>query len=122
MMGHERDNSLHVLPDHTLQCDSTDIMPAALVLVQAVGGADKEVLPLFKGAGGGVVQLLPAIGTIDQAREDTALACCRSAMPLLTDLLHLVIDLLGDDGGVCTIENLLILYGVCPMLLVPNRI
>lgn len=87
MVGHERDDSFHVLPDHAFQCDSTDIMPAALVLVQAVGGADKEVLSLFKAAGGRVVQLLPTISTICQAGENTALACCRSAIPLLTVLL-----------------------------------
>ena len=46
-----RDN-LNVLPDKLFQHDSTDIVSAALVLVDSMGGADEEVLPLFKIAGG----------------------------------------------------------------------
>ena len=46
---------LNVLPDDLFQYNSTDIMSAALILVGTMGGADKEVLPLFKIAGGGVV-------------------------------------------------------------------
>ena len=36
-------------------------MSAALVLVGTMGRADEEVLPLFKIAGGGVVELLLAV-------------------------------------------------------------
>ena len=32
-------------------------MSAALVLVRAMGGADKEVLPLLRVVGGGVIEL-----------------------------------------------------------------
>ena len=49
---------LNVLPDKLFQHDSTDIVSAALVLVGTMGRADEEVLPLFKIAGGGVVELL----------------------------------------------------------------
>ena len=39
---------LNVLPDDLFQHNGTDIMSAALVLVGTMGGADEEVLPLFK--------------------------------------------------------------------------
>lgn len=52
---------LNVLPDDLFQHNSTDIMSAALVLIDTMGGADEEVLPLFKIAGGGVVELLLAV-------------------------------------------------------------
>ena len=48
---------LNVLPDDLFQHNGTDIMSAALVLVDSMGGADKEVLLLFKIAGGGVATL-----------------------------------------------------------------
>jgi len=97
-------------------------MPTALVLVGTMGRADEEVLPLFKIACGGVIELLLAVGAIDQTGENTALSRCRSAMPLLSDFLHLVKDFLRDDGRVCTVENLLIFDGVCPLLFIPDGI
>lgn len=93
-------------------------MPAALVLIAAIGRADEEVLPLFKAACGGIIELLLAIGKEHQAGEDTALARCRSAMPLLPDFLHLVKDFLRGDGRVRTIEHLLIFNKIYPLLLV----
>ena len=48
---------LNVLPDDLFQHNGTNIMSAALALVDTMGGADEEVLPLFKIAGGGVVEL-----------------------------------------------------------------
>ena len=95
-------------------------MPTAFVLVCTMGGADEEVLPLFKIPCGGVVELLFAVGAIDQTGEDTALARRCSAVSLLTDFLHLIKDFLCDDGWVRTIENLLIFDGVCSLLLIPN--
>jgi hypothetical protein len=50
-----------VFPDHILQNDGSDVMPAALVLVGSVRGADEKVLPLFKVVGGGVVELLTSL-------------------------------------------------------------
>ena len=107
-----------MFPDHTFQGHGTDIMPTTLVLITAMSRADKEVLPLFKVACGRVIELLLAIGTEHQAEEDTALARCRSAMPLLPDFLHLVKDFLRGDGRVRTIEHLLIFNKICPLLLV----
>ena len=52
---------LNVLPDDLFQHDSPDIVSAALVLVDSMGGADEEVLSLFKIAGGRVVELLLAV-------------------------------------------------------------
>jgi len=70
-----------------------------------MSGTDEEILSLFKIACSGVIELLLTIGTIDQSGEDSALTRCRSAMPLLPDLLHLVKDFLCDDGGVHTIAS-----------------
>ena len=50
-----------MLPDDLFQHNGTDIMTAALVLVGTMGGADEEVLTLFKIAGGRVVELLLAV-------------------------------------------------------------
>ena len=97
-------------------------MSAALILVGTMGGADKEVLPLFKIAGGGVVELLLAVVAEHQAEEHIALARCRSAMPLLPDLLHLIKDFQRDDRRVGVIENLAILYWIFPLLLIPDGV
>ena len=83
-----------MLPDDLFQHNGTDIMSAALVLIDTMGGADEEVLPLFKIAGGGVVELLLAVGAEHKAGKHTALAGRRSPMTLLPNLLHLVKDLL----------------------------
>ena len=65
-------------------------MSAALVLIRAMGRANKEVLPLLKVVGGGVVKLLFAIITEHQTGEHIALTRCCSAVSLLSDFLHLI--------------------------------
>ena len=72
-----------MLPDDLFQYNGTDIMSAALVLVGTMGGADEEVLPLFKIAGGGVVELLLAVVAEHQAGKHIALSRRCSAVPLL---------------------------------------
>ena len=62
-----------MLPDDLFQYNGTDIMSAALVLIDTMGGADEEVLPLFKIAGGGVVELLLAVVAEHQTGEHIAL-------------------------------------------------
>ena len=113
---------LNVLPDDLFQHNGTDIMSAALVLVGTMGGADEEVLPLFKIAGGGVVELLLAVVAEHQTGEHIALARCRSAVPLLPDLLHLIKDFQRDDCRVGVIENLAILHWIFPLLLIPDGV
>ena len=87
-----------------------------------MGGADEEVLPLFKIAGGGVVELLLAVVAEHQTGEHIALARCRSAVPLLPNLLHLIKDFQRDDRRVGVIENLAIFHWIFPLLLVPNGV
>ena len=65
---------LNVLPDDLFQHNGTDKMSAALVLVVTMGRADEEVLPLFKIAGGGVVELLLAVIAEHQAGKHIALS------------------------------------------------
>ena len=111
-----------MLPDDLFQHNGTDIMSAALVLIDTMGGADEEVLPLFKIAGGGVVELLLAVVAEHQTGEHIALARCRSAVPLLPNLLHLIKDFQRDDRRVGVIENLAIFHWIFPLLLVPNGV
>ena len=113
---------LNVLPDDLFQHNSTDIMSAALVLVDTMGGADEEVLPLFKIADGGVLELLLAVVAEHQAGEHIALSRCCSAVPLLTDLLHLIKDFQRDNCRVGVIENLAILHWIFPLLLIPDGV
>lgn len=72
-----------MLPDDLFQHNGTDIMSAALVLVGTMGRADEEVLPLFKIAGGGVVELLLAVIAEHQTGKHIALSRRCSAVPLL---------------------------------------
>ena len=108
---------LNVLPDDLFQHNSTDIMSVALVLIGTMGGADEEVLPLFKIAGGGVVELLLAVVAEYQAGEHIALSRRCPAVPLLPDLLHLIKDFQRDNRRVGVIENLAILHWIFPLLL-----
>lgn len=111
-----------MLPDDLFQYNGTDIMSAALVLIDTMGGADEEVLPLFKIAGGGVVELLLAVIAEHQAGKHIALSRRCSAVPLLPDLLHLIKDFQRDDRRVGVIENLAILYWIFPLLLIPDGV
>ena len=111
-----------MLPDDLFQYNGTDIMSAALVLIDTMGGADEEVLPLFKIAGGGVVELLLAVVAEHQTGEHIALSRRCSAVPLLPDLLHLIKDFQRDDRRVGVIENLAILYWIFPLLLIPDGV
>src|SRR5699024_6627018 len=94
----------------------------ALVLVGTVSGTDEKALSLFKAFGGGIVERLIAIGAEYQFRKRTALACCRSPVSLLTNVLHLVTDFLVEHGMLGVVENHSIFFGMLPLLLVPNRI
>ena len=111
-----------MLPDDLFQYNGTDIMSAALVLIDTMGGADEEVLPLFKIAGGGVVELLLAVVAEHQTGEHIALARRCSAVPLLPNLLYLIKDFQRDDRRVGVIENLAILYWIFPLLLIPDGV
>ena len=113
---------LNMLPDDLFQHNGTDIMSAALVLIGTMGGADEEVLPLFKTAGGGVVELLLAVVAEYQAGEHIALSRCCPAVPLLPDLLHLIKDFQRDNRRVGVIENLAILHWIFPLLLIPDGV
>ena len=62
-------------------------MTAALVPIRAMSGTDEEVLPLFKIAGGGVVELLLAVIAEHQTGEHIALARCRRPFRVQTNIL-----------------------------------
>ena len=97
-------------------------MSAALVLIRAMGRANKEVLPLLKVVGGRVVKLLFAIITEHQTGEHIALARCRSAVSLLSDFLHLIKYFQRNNRRMGVVENLAIFHRIVPLLLVPNGV
>ena len=104
-----------MFPDLLFKDNGTDIMSAALVLIRAMGRANKEVLPLLKVVGGRVIELLLAIITEHRTGEHIAIACCRSAMPLLSDFLHLIKDFQRNNRRMGVVENLAILHRVVPL-------
>ena len=119
---HIEDNRFHVHPDQFLQNNRPDKVCRAASRVAAVVGAYEMVLPLLKVVGGTIPHFRSAVGAIDHAGKQAALARFRSAVTLLTDLLHLVKDFLLDDCRVGVVENRLFLNGRFPLLLVPDRV
>ena len=119
---HIEDNRFHVHPDQFLQHNRPDKVCRAASRVAAVVGAYEMVLPLLKVVGGTIPHFRSAVGAIDHAGKQAALARFRSAVTLLTDLLHLVKDFLLDDCRVGVVENRLFLNGRFPLLLVPDRV
>ncbi len=113
---------MNMFPDLLFKHNGTDIMSAALVLVCTIGGADEEVLPLFKVVGGRVVELLLAIITEHQTGEHIALACRCPAIPLLSDFLHLIKDFQRNNRRMGVVENLAIFHRIVPLLFVPNGV
>ena len=91
---HIEDNRFHVHPDQFLQHNRPDKVCRAASRVAAVVGAYEMVLPLLKVVGGTIPHFRSAVGAIDHAGKQAALARFRSAVTLLTDLLHLVKDFL----------------------------
>ena len=80
------------------------------------------ILPLLKVIGGTVPHFRSAVGTVNHAGKQTALARFRPAVTLLPDLLHLVKNFLLDDRRVGVVENRLFVKGRFPLLFVPNGI
>lgn len=122
MPGYIGDYCFHVHPDQFFQYNCPDEMGRTGSCVAAVAGAYKMVLPLLKVVGGTVPHLRAAVGTIDHAGEQAALAGSRPAVALLADFLHLVKDFLLDDRRMGIVENRLFVEGRFPLLLVPDGI
>ena len=120
--GDYRNDLLDVFPDLLFQHNSTDIVPAAFVLVCPMGGTNKEVLPLFKVACGRLIQLLLAVIAEHKAGEHIALARRCSAVALLPDFLHLIKHFRRNDRRMGVFKNLPVFLRVVPLLLVPNGI
>lgn len=111
-----------MIPDQIIQNHGTNVVSAALVLVGSMSGTDEKVLPFFKVFGGGIVELLLAIGAEHQSRKRAALTSFRSSVPLLTNVLHLVKDFLRNNGRMGVVENNSIFFGISPLLFVSNGI
>ena len=97
-------------------------LAAGLVLIRAMGRANKEVLPLLKVVGGRVVKLLFAIITEHQTGEHIALTRCCAAGSLLSDFLHLIKYIKTNNRRMGVVENLAIFHRIVPLLLVPNGV
>ena len=91
----------------------------AVIGVYTLLGGMKSVAAtsIFQG-----LELLLAVVAEHQAGEHIALSRCRSAVPLLPNLLHLIKDFQRDNCWVGVIENLAILYRIFPLLLVPDGV
>ena len=80
------------------------------------------ILPLFKVVGGAVAHFCSTISAIDHAGKQAALARLCPAVPLLSNFLHLVKDLLLNDRWVGVVENCLLFNRRFPLFLVPDGI
>ena len=109
-------------PDQFFQNNSTDKVCRTTSRIAAVVGAYKMILPLFKVVGGAVAHFCSTISAVDHTGKQTALARLCPAVTLLTDLLHLVKDLLLNDRRVGVVENSLLFNGRFPLLFVPDGI
>ena len=119
---HIEDDRFHVHPDQIFQNNSPDKVRRTASRIASVVGAYKVILPLLKVIGSAVPHFRSAVGTVNHAGEQAALARFRSAVTLLTDLLHLVKDFLLNDRRMGVVENRLFIKGRFPLLLVPNGI
>ena len=120
--GHIGDDRFHVHPDQIFQNNRPDEVRRTASRIAAVVGADKVVLPLLKVVGGAVPHFRAAVGTVDHAGKQAALAGFRPAVALLADFLNLVKDFLLDDRRVGVVEYRLLFKGRVPLLLVPDGI
>ena len=120
--GHIGDDRFHVHPDQLFQHNRPDEVRRTASRIAAVVGADKVVLPLLKVIGRAVPHLRAAIGTVDHAGKQAALAGFGPAVALLADFLNLIKNFLLDDRRVSTIEYCLFFKGRVPLLLVPDGI
>ena len=102
---HIEDDRFHVHPDQIFQNNRPDKVRRTASRVASVVGAYKVILPLLKVIGGTVPHFRSAVGTVNHAGEQTALARFRSAVTLLPDLLHFVKDFLLDDRRMGVVKN-----------------
>ena len=109
-------------PDQIFQNNGSDKVRRTASRIASVVGAYKVILPLLKVIGGTVPHFRSAVGTVNHAGEQAALARFRSAVTLLTDLLHLVKDFLLNDNRMGVVEYRLLLNGRFPLFLVPDGI
>ena len=87
-----------------------------------IAAAYKVILPLFKIVGGAVPHFCSAVGTVNHAGKQTALARFRPSVALLSYLLNLVKDFLLDDRRMGVVENRRIFKRCFPLLHVPDGI
>ena len=119
---HIEDDRFHVHPDQIFQNNRPDEVSRTASRVASVVGAYKVILPLLKVIGGAVPHFCSAVGTVNHAGKQTALARFRPAVTLLPDLLSLVKDFLLDDCRMGVVENRLFVERRFPLLLVPDGI
>ena len=109
-------------PDQIFQDDRPDEVRRTASCVAAVVGTDEVILPLLKVVGGAVPHLRPAVGAVDHAGKQAALARFRPAMALPTDFLHLVKHFLPDDRRMGIIENRPLVRRRFPLFPVPDGV
>ena len=115
-------DQLDVFQHHSLQHGLTDEVCSALVLVFPMNRAIEERSFTLAVVGGSVVQLLTAIGAVHQTGKGACNSRLGFALPLLTDDLHLIENILFDNGFVGVLKDGLLFNGSFPLLLVPDGI
>lgn len=109
-------------PDQIFKYNRPDEVRRTASSIASIVGAYKMVLPLLEVIGGAVPHFRSAVGTVNHAGKQTALARFRPSVALLAGLLHLVKDFLLDDRRMGVVENRLFVKGRFPLLLVPNGV
>ena len=120
MPGYIGDHRFHVHPDQIFQNNSPDEVRRTTSRIASVVGAYKVILPLLEVIGGAIPHFRSAVGTVNHAGEQAAFARFRSAVTLLTDLLHLLKDFLLDDRWAGVVQNCRFVEGCFPLFLIPK--
>ena len=115
-------DQLNVFQHHSLQHGLTDEVCSALVLVLPMNRTIEEGSLTLAVIGGSIVQLLAAIGTIHQTGKGARNSRLGSALSLLADDLHLVENVLFNNGFVGVLEDCLFFNRIVPLFFVPDGI
>ena len=97
-------------------------MGSALVLVCPMKLTIEERSLTIAVVGGSIVQLLTEIGAVHQTGKGACASRLGFALSLLANNLHLLENVLFDDGFMSILKDGLLFNGIVPLLLVPDRI
>ena len=115
-------DQLDVFQHHSLQHRLSDKVRTALILVFPMKRTIKERSLTLAVVGGSVVQLLTAIGEVHQTGKGARASRLGFALSLLANDLHLLKDILFDNGFVSVLKDGSFFGRILPLLLVPDGV